>query len=299
MKQLPGLAALARDRESLAGRSVLITGGSMGIGYACAEEALAAGARVALAARGAAVLEEATCRLRRAHGEDRVHAIAADVAREGEVAALVASARERLGRIDGLIHAAAVLGPIGSTLEVGPEAWLEALRINLFGTFLVARAVAEAMRSSGGGRMVLLSGGGAASPFPRYTAYACSKAAVVRFSESLAIELAPHGIAVNCLAPGFVATRMHDETMAAGERAGAAYLRFTEEQLETGGVPAALPARAAVFLLSERAQGITGKLVSAPWDRWWEWPEHGPDLLDADLFTLRRIVPRDRGKDWQ
>lgn len=338
MGAYPGLAGLEETRPSLAGRGVVITGGSTGIGYACAREVLTAGGRVVLAARGVELLEAAVARLEAEHGAGRVHGVAADVAREGEVAALFAEAAEWLGGVDGVVHAAGVLGPIGPLMELEPAAWLETIQVNLFGSYLVSAAAARVLAErhaeavgvaagTGGaganvglagasagagdgagvgsspvsrGSIVLLSGGGAATPFPRYTAYACSKAGVVRLAETLAEELAPLGIRVNALAPGFVATRIHEATLAAGgERAGADYLRRTREQLAEGGVPAELAGRAAVFLLSEASAGITGRLVSAPWDRWWEWPSRREELGGGDLFTLRRIVPRDRGGEWQ
>lgn len=277
---------------------MLVTGGSMGIGFACAQAVLAAGARVVIAARGEAGLMAAVDRLGSEHA-DRVHALAADVADPEAVEELLAGAVQWLGRLDGVIHAAAVQGVIGPALEVDADEWLETVRTNLFGSFLVARAAGRIMGREGGGRIVLFSGGGATSPFPNYSAYACSKVGVVRLTETLAAELEPHRIAVNCVAPGFVATRIHEATLAAGERAGAAYLQRTRDELARGGVPASLGASAAVFLLSDAAAGITGRLLAAPWDAWWEWPSRLDELRDSDLFTLRRIVPRDRGADWQ
>ncbi len=295
MTEQPGLAALDMPLESLSGRRVLVTGGSRGIGRACAEQALSAGAEVVIAARGSEALEGTRSELSSRFGT-AVHAYPGDVADESSVSALVARATAAMGGLDGVIHAAAVLGPIGPTIEQTPTAWWDAVRVNLFGTFAVVRASAAAM--SAGGRMVVLSGGGATSPFPNYSAYAASKAAVVRLTETLAEELAGR-IEINALAPGFVRTAMHDATLAAGEAAGASYLEKTKRELEAGGVPAELAGRAAVFLLSPRSKGITGRLVAAPWDEWWRWPDRLDDLAESDVFTLRRIVPRDRGRSWQ
>jgi 3-oxoacyl-[acyl-carrier protein] reductase len=153
--------------------------------------------------------------------------------------------------------------------------------------------------TNGGGRIVLFAGGGAAAPFPNYTAYACGKAGLVRLTETVALELAPARIQVNCIAPGFVVTRLHEQTLAAGERAGKDFLEMTRQQIEKGGVSASVGAEAAVFLVSDAAEGITGKFVAAPYDGYGEWPGHLEELSGSDLFTLRRIVPRDRGMDWQ
>jgi NAD(P)-dependent dehydrogenase (short-subunit alcohol dehydrogenase family) len=283
----PGLAALARPLDSLAGRGVLVTGGSRGIGRACAEAALEAGARVVIVGRDAGRLQGTEAELRERHG-DRVWSRAADVADADGVDVLVAWAVEHLGGIDGLVHAAGVMGPVGPSSEQSPEEWWGAVRVNLLGTFLVVRAVGRVM--SAGGRMAVLSGGGATSPFPNFSAYAAGKAAVVRLVETLAHEWAGR-IEVNALAPGFVATDIHQATLEAGESAGVEYLERTRRELESGGVPAELAGRAAVFLLSDRAAGITGRLLAAPWDEWWRWPERRSEIAAGDLYTLRRIVP--------
>src|SRR3989475_7844721 len=122
---------------------------------------------------------------------------------------------------------------------------------------------------------------------------------VVRLVESLALEVVEHGIRVNCVAPGFVATRMHEQTLAAGEAAGLDYLARTKTELAKGGVPPSVAARTIAFLLSPAAEAITGRFVAATHDHWEQWPEHLAEIRGSDLFTLRRIVPRDRGMDWQ
>jgi 3-oxoacyl-[acyl-carrier protein] reductase len=278
-------------------KSILVTGGSMGIGLACARAALAAGARVMLCARGASALAAAREDLARDADPEMVATARADVGDEASVDALFAAFEARFGRCDGVIHAAGVYGPIGPITEVDPTAWWDALRINLFGTFLVARAAARHMQRAGGGRIVLFSGGGASTPFPNYTAYASSKVAVVRFTETIAQELGP-AIEVNCVGPGFVVTRLHEQTLAAAGLAGA-FLDKTRAEMEKGGVPAEVGAAAAVFLVSAAAAGITGKFVAAPYDGYRAWPERLAELRDTDIFTLRRILPRERGMDWQ
>jgi len=282
---------------SLEGHVIVITGGSMGIGYACALEAKRCGADVAIAARGTDELEAAAIRLRDG-GAGRVVAVATDVTDPTAVRALF-DAAEEIGSLTGVVHAAGVYGPIGSVPQTDPVAWLDAVRVNLFGTYVVAReACARLIRAGTGGSIVLLAGGGAAGPFPNYTAYAVSKAGVVRLAETLAMEMADHRVRVNAIAPGFVATRLHQETIAAGPEFAGNFYAETRERLEKS-VPVEVAARAAAFLLSATSASITGRFVAAPYDDWERWPEHSEEIAPSDLFTLRRIVPRDRGKSWQ
>lgn len=290
---------MTKDSGILAGKRILITGGSMGIGYACAESCLQSGASVMVCARTEKPLADAVASFR-AKGYERVSWYAADVSQLREVDALLEAFVKIYGGLDGVIHCAAILGPIGPAIDVAISEWFETIRVNLLGSFLVARQSSICMRgNAGGGRIVLLSGGGASGPFPNYSAYACSKVAVVRLTETLAQELLPLNIEINCLGPGFVITRLHSATLVAGESAGKEYLERTKREIESGGIPPSVPAQAAVFLLSDRAKGITGKFVAAPYDGWADWPKHLDVLKKSDVFTLRRIVPKDRGMDWQ
>ncbi|MGH7517728.1 MAG: SDR family NAD(P)-dependent oxidoreductase [Gemmatimonadales bacterium] len=293
------IGATGSAEHTLAGRTVVVTGGSSGIGLACAAEAVRLGARTIVCARGADALEDARATLNRA-APGRVSALTADVTDAGDVER-VFDAAERDGGQLAVVHAAGVLSGIGAVVDADPAAWLETVRINLFGSFLVARAACRRLIARGeGGAVVLFSGGGATGPFPNYTAYGCGKAGVVRLVETLAQEVGPHGIRVNCVAPGFVATRIHEATLRAGAAAaGAAYLERTRSELQEGGVPAERAARAVAFLLSPASEGISGRLLAAVHDDWGRWPEHLAELDGSDLFTLRRIVPRDRGMSWQ
>ncbi len=271
---------------TLADKNILITGGSMGLGFAAAQACLQAGGRVVICARGESQLHWALDKLKRIAGSDRVDGMRGDVSIMENVDAALDLLESSFGPVTSLIHAAAVQGPIGEITAVNPEEWLEAVRIDLFGSFLTARQTCMRMKPRGG-RIVLFAGGGAAAPFPNFSAYASSKAGVVRLTETIAQEMAPHDIEVNCLAPGLVNTRMVAQSLAAGHLPKARP------------VPASVGAEAAAFLVSDRAAGITGKFVAAPYDGWRDWPHHLQELNGSDVFTLRRIVPRDRGLGWQ
>ena len=274
---------------------ILITGASLGLGRAVADACVAQGASVMLSARTNAPLQRACQELRdHAAPRTRVVAMPADVARPGDVEALLAATEDDLGGLDGAVCCAGVYGPIGRFEAADWEKWVEAIHINLLGTALVCRAAVPLLRRSSGGSIVTLSGGGATAPLPRFSAYGASKAAVVRLTETLSVELAEDNIAVNAIAPGALNTRLLDQVLAAGpERAGAMHTRAVE-QAQSGGASLERAAELCALLLTQRSDGITGRLLSAPWDPWDELVARADNLRDSDVYTLRRIVPDDR-----
>ena len=284
----------------LHGRKILITGASQGFGLAVAERCVAEGADVALCARSREQLEQAAAALRaKAAKDQRVTATAADVSSPKEVEALVAGATRDLGGLDGLVNNAGVYGPKGLIEDVDWVEWAKAIEINLLGTVLPCRAVLPGFRSRGRGKIVNLSGGGATAPLPRLSAYAASKAAVVRFTETLAEELRGTAIDVNAIAPGALNTRLLDEVIAAGpDKVGKTFYERSLKQKADGGAPLEKGAALCAFLLSDESDGIAGKLLSAVWDPWAELPARRAELEKSDIYTLRRIVPKDRGQDW-
>ena len=282
---------------NLRGRVALVTGGSRGIGKAIVRRLLQEGARVAFCATHSEDLKATAAELSRI-GPD-ILAIPTDVSDEFQVERLVAATIAQLERIDVLVNNAGILGPIGPTWESESSEWQKTITVNLVGTFLTCRHVVPAMIRGGRGKIINVAGGGATGPFPRFAAYAASKAAVVRLTETLAVELADHNIQVNAVAPGFVATRIHRHTLEAGERAGSDFLRKTQEQLAAGGVDPDIPSALIAFLASDEANRITGKLISSVWDSWQGFADHLDEIAKTDVYTLRRVVPSDRGMDWR
>lgn len=283
---------------SLRGTHAIVTGASRGVGVHIAERLWRAGASLLLVARSETVL--ARCRELSGSARDgqQVHACVADLADPAAPDRIMAEAQRLWPRLDGLVNNAAIQGPIGPLWENDMKEWARVLQVNLLAPVALCRLAVPWMRASGGGSIVNLSGGGATAPRPNFTAYATSKAALVRFSETLAAETAPFGIRVNCVAPGALNTDMLAEVLAAGpERAGAEYAR-AERRAAEGGDPPERAAELVAFLLSDSSAGITGRLLSAIWDPWPSLAAHREELASSDIYTLRRILPADRGKEW-
>jgi len=285
----------------LKGRSAIITGANQGLGQAIATSFVQAGASVLLVARG----EE---RLRAVQQElvtlatqlgQQVYALRGDVSSPESCAEIVRQTQALLPETTILVNNAGVYGPIGPIEAIDWDAWVEAIQINLFGTVLMCRAFIPLMRARGYGKIINLSGGGATAPLPRFSAYAASKAAVVRLTETFAEELRDAHVDVNAIAPGALNTRLLDEVLAAGpEKVGQEFYNRSLKQRDQGGAPLEQGAALAVFLASAASDGITGRLLSALWDDWANLPDRAEQLSKSDIYTLRRIVPEDRGQKW-
>lgn len=285
---------------SLEGRAAVITGANQGLGRAIARAFVEAGASLFLCARDEEKLLEAQSQLRGlCRPGQRVEAMRADVSQAEDVKRVVSRAVEAFPQIHILVNNAGVYGPKGRIEEADWGEWARAVEINLFGSILMARALLPHFRRNNYGKIVQLSGGGATAPLPFLSAYAASKAGIVRFAETLAEEVREFGIDVNCIAPGALNTRLLDEVLEAGpEKVGRAFYERSLKQKREGGAPLERGAELTVFLASAASDGITGKLISAIWDPWEKFPEHLDELRKTDVYTLRRIVPKDRGMDW-
>jgi NAD(P)-dependent dehydrogenase (short-subunit alcohol dehydrogenase family) len=284
----------------LSDRSAIITGANQGLGKAIAAEFVKAGAGVLLTARNEDMLVAVKRELHAlAKPGRRVEILRADVSKPDDCAATVRRAAELFPDLCVLVNNAGVYGPKGAIEDVDWDEWMAAIEINLFGLVQMCREVIPLLRRKGYGKIINLSGGGATNPLPRISAYAASKAAVVRMTDTLAEELKESHVDVNAIAPGALNTRLLDEVIEAGpEKVGKAFYERSIKQQKEGGAPLEKGARLAEFMASKQSDGITGRLISALWDDWQNLPSKRDELSKSDVYTLRRIVPEDRGMKW-
>ncbi len=271
----------------LEGKVALITGAGRGIGKDIAVAFARQGANLVLVSRTGSELEASAGELRQSGRE--VLTLCADVSRWPDVESMAAAAIAKFRRIDILVNNAGVQGPIGPLWENDPDAWAATLLINVGGMFHCCRAVIPAMIRNGGGKIVNLSGGGASGARPYFTAYAASKTAVVRFTETLAEEVKQYNIQVNAVAPGAVNTKMTRQVLEAGASAGEKDLKDARKVAEQGN-SAQSAAELITFLASEESDGISGRLISAQWDDWRLFPKLAAQFESSDLYKLRRVT---------
>ncbi len=285
---------------SLKGKKALITGANRGFGLALAKAFAAEGADLWLAARDLALLEKEAAALRAtALSSQQICTAFLDLENEASIVEFVSQVDHSWGSLDVLVNNAGIYGPKGKLDELAWKDWTAALQVNLMGPVRLCQLALPLLKRSRGARIINLSGGGATAPMPRLSAYAASKAAWVRFTETMAEELRDEGIAVNAVAPGAMNTRMLDEILEAGaDKVGHAYHARALEQKAAGGVPPAEGAALCVFLAGPEGAGITGKLISAVWDPWRRFGSLKEKLDGSDVYTLRRILPKDRGMDF-
>jgi NAD(P)-dependent dehydrogenase (short-subunit alcohol dehydrogenase family) len=271
------------DVPSLTNPGVLVTGAGRGIGKRLALGFAAAGARVGLLARSKAELDLAHLEIE--HAGANALRIRADVTDFEQVNAAVERMRRDFGGVHVLVCAAAIQGPIGPFLEHPHKAWLDTVHINLVGVMNACKAVLPSMIERRSGKIIVLSGGGATGARPNFSAYAASKAAVVRLVETIAEEVRDHNVQINCMGPGGTYTHMTDEILRAGDRAG---WKETEDALEirrTGGVAPEKQIQLALFLASEQSNHISGKLIHVSDD----WRKLKDASIQPEAYTLRRV----------
>ncbi len=237
----------------LEGRTAIVTGSGQGIGEAIAMAMAEEGAGVVVAELREETADAVRRKIEEGGGTALAHAT--DVSQEPSVDAMVQACLERFGKVDILVNNAGIY-PTSTVADMDEDEWERVIGTNLFGTFLCSRAVTPHMLQQQGGRIISITSGRGLQGADNGAHYASSKGGIIGFTKSLARELAPAGVAVNCICPG-----VSDTAQPRGHR--------TEEELYASaariplgriGQPADM-ARAAVFLASDRAKFVTGQTL--------------------------------------
>lgn len=275
----------ARRRIDLKGQVVVVTGASSGLGLIVARQAAEQGARLVLAARDSAKLNEAAAELQRLGAE--VIAVPTDVSDEGQARSLIVRAIDRFGRVDVLINNAGIIG-VGPAETMTVDDYKAALATNLWGEIYPTLAVLPHMRAQGGGRIGNVVSVGGKVAVPHLLPYSVSKFALTGFTEGLRAELAQSGILVTGIYPGTIRTGGHAHAEFKGDR-NAEYTWFA---------------------LSDTVPGVSVSAHSAA-RRLWDAVTHGdpevvigwnarlavvahalfPELTIAALSVVNRLLP--------
>lgn len=269
---------------------IVVTGSSTGIGRALVLRLIGEGHKV----WGIARSDQLDLEVAQKASFKSTRCDVADWAQMEQAAAAVGTVWKQL---DGLVCCAGSQGEVGPAVRANPERWSATVRANLDGTFNAVRyfhgLLARAERRA---KVVCFSGGGATKARANFSAYGVAKTAIVRLVEMIAEEEQEAPLDINAVAPGAIATRLTDEVIALGpDIAGLAEFEAALKQRAGGGASLERALDLVEWLLSAKSDGITGKLISAPWDPWQSLGEQVANLYRSDIYTLRRITPEDRG----
>ena len=286
------------NKNILEGKNILVIGASRGLGAVIVNTVWNYGANVMMVSRNEENLRKVASSLIKKEKQTS-YLFSKDLSLPGAVESIINFSQEKFGNLDVLVNNAATQGPIGPLWENDWALWENTINVNLIAPIILSRLCAKWMIPHRKGKIICLSGGGATSSRPNFSSYAVAKTGLVRFCEILAEELSPYNIQVNSIAPGAMATTLLDQIVTAGPiSAGQNEYEAAINIQNNGGASMEKAAQLVAFLASELSDGITGKLISAVWDPWKKFPEHFEELKKTDIYTLRRIVPKERGMEW-
>ena len=254
------------------GKVVVVTGASRGIGFAVSNAFAKAGATLVAISQSDKVFSAA-----QEIGQDSgatVDAHQVDMCDFQGVAKVFDKIIQQFGRIDVLVNDAAIMGPTGPLESNEPAEWAKVIQVNLVGPFNAMKVVIPHMKRARAGSIINFSGGGAASPSPNFSAYGCSKAAVVRLTETVAQETRDFNIRVNVVAPGAIETDMLRTFFAGGGKAR------TVATIDK-------PVNLVLFLASDASRHLSGKFIHV-FDNYLNFKEAN---LAEDMYTMRRVEP--------
>jgi NAD(P)-dependent dehydrogenase (short-subunit alcohol dehydrogenase family) len=281
------LTDFTSGRQPLTGQAALVTGSGRGLGRAYAIALAKAGATVAVTARTEGEIQTVQREIEQQGGH--ALAVSVDVTNKNAVAKLVTTIEQQLGPLDLLVNNAGVLRAIGRVTDIDADDWWREVEINLRGSFLCSQAVLPGMITRKRGRIINVASGGGLSAFDCFSAYSISKTALIRLSESLAIENKEYGIVVFAIHPGNVRTSMseylHDSEVV-GQRAPWMQQIWRQRFAEATDTPIERSVDLVLQLAAGHADMLSGRYIAAE-DDLTELLDHADEIQRKDLYTLR------------
>jgi 3-oxoacyl-[acyl-carrier protein] reductase len=276
---------------------VVITGATRGLGRLIAERFWDSGDDLIFIARNENDLNRIAreCETTSQITGQKAYFFAADLSDPAQIPSVINAIHNVAGEPDILINNAGIQGPIGPLHTNDWSEWQACLNVCLLAPVQICRGLLPSMIHRRFGRIVNISGGGAASPRPNFSSYATAKCALVRFSETLALEVGRYGITINCVAPGAMYSSLTEKILEAGaEYAGNKEIESARRLIQENPHSEKRAADLVYFLTTEKCAHISGKLISAVWDPWENLPDVARVIMESDVYTLRRILPRER-----
>jgi len=268
-------------------KNVIVTGGSKGLGYEICKQFLQEGANVSFCARNTSDLIQAHDNLLQYKLDSSIlNSCSVDVSDYQSIIGFLDDSEKIFGNIDIVISNAGIIGCKGLIEEINVHEFTKTAAINLFSNVYLFNHVIGKMKERNFGRIVVMSGGGATKPLMNMSAYAASKAGLVRLAETVAMEAEGFDIKINCLAPGALNTSILDEMIKSKNNIDYVFYEKCLKQKKEGG-DSIEKAASTCLRLCENDVKITGKLISAVWD---DLESFVREDLDDDIYTIRRLV---------
>lgn len=280
----------------LINKNVIITGATGGLGKNITTSFLMEGANLILIGKDFRKLKKLKIELENIKAKNQfIDLITIDLSNLNSIEKIVKKKLIKISKIDVLINCAAIQGPVGKSWKNNFHEWMKTFNINFYSTMLMTNSILPFMIKKNSGSIINISGGGSTSSRPDFSSYAISKTAIVRYTEILSEELKNTSIKVNAIAPGVMATNMIKELLKNKKNISNSKELISAKKVLIEGDDMSKATDLCIFLSSDESNGISGKLISAIWDPWTNFKKNKKILSKSDLYTLRRILPEDRG----
>lgn len=276
---------------------VLITGGTRGFGFSLAEKFWKEGFNILIISKNKKIFEKGKKKFSKKKNQF-IKFFSCDLSKPEKVKNLINKIKSEFKYINVLINNAAIHGPIGEFSYNNMNLWNKTIMVNLISPILLCHGLIPLLKKNKNSSIINISGGGATKPRVNFSAYATAKTGLVRFTEIIAQELKSYDIKANCIAPGAMKTSLLREVLKRKTKAGKLEIQHAKKILSQKKNTMKKACDLAFFLASDLSQNITGRIISANWDNWKEIPHQISKFSKSDVFTLRRVLGKDRGFNW-